>query len=403
MEKKIKVLFLISTYSKNTGYIYVCLPEAMAKLKNVEVHVLTSQAQMYFDSPFYKEVYQNLHGEPILPEGKEQLADDLFLHRVNFDFFKTEIYLKNLYATIREIGPDVVHTFDCNSINAFKLALYKPILNYKLFPGNSIVLSVFPLDKEWDNASWKRKLGWKLKHVLPGRFISLMSSRIFPSTIDAGYIAENYFGAKKEKIEIAPLGIDTSLFDPANKNEYDSLMLRTSLGLEKDDFVCIYTGRMTEAKNPLILAQAIEWIAANTAIKNIKGLFLGDGKQVDDIRSSKNCIVEDFKSFRKLPKYYLASDIGVWPTQESTSMLDAAACGLPIIVSDRLKAIERIEGNGLQYKQENVPDLAQKILMLYRDTVLCENLGAVGAKKMREEYSWDRIARDRVKDYRSFM
>ena len=30
----------------------------------------------------------------------------------------------------------------------------------------------------------------------------------------------------------------------------------------------------------------------------------------------------------------LGAEIGIWPTQESTSQLDALACGLPIIINE---------------------------------------------------------------------
>ena len=38
---------------------------------------------------------------------------------------------------------------------------------------------------------------------------------------------------------------------------------------------------------------------------------------------------------RKLGGFFRAADIGVWPTQESTSMLDAAACALPALRASR--------------------------------------------------------------------
>jgi glycosyltransferase involved in cell wall biosynthesis len=42
--------------------------------------------------------------------------------------------------------------------------------------------------------------------------------------------------------------------------------------------------------------------------------------------------------------YYRASDIGVWPSHHSMSMLDAAGCGLPVVVSEKLAAVERYGG-----------------------------------------------------------
>ena len=45
-------------------------------------------------------------------------------------------------------------------------------------------------------------------------------------------------------------------------------------------------------------------------------------------------------------------------------MLDAAACGLPVVVNDTLRATERINGNGLQYRLNDVDDLVRVLSTL---------------------------------------
>jgi glycosyltransferase involved in cell wall biosynthesis len=62
-----------------------------------------------------------------------------------------------------------------------------------------------------------------------------------------------------------------------------------------------------------------------------------------------------FVPVNELADYFRAADIGVWP-RESTSMLDAAACGLPIVVNDT-SSLLGIEGNGLVYELNNVDDM----------------------------------------------
>ena len=79
-------------------------------------------------------------------------------------------------------------------------------------------------------------------------------------------------------------------------------------------------------------------------------------------------------------------------------MLDAAACGLPIIVNDTMQAVERIEGNGLCYKLNDINDLI-RVLRLLKDQDLRRRMGHAGAAKMAREYSWESIARRRVIDY----
>ncbi|MEZ4938240.1 MAG: glycosyltransferase family 4 protein [Crocinitomicaceae bacterium] len=387
-------------FSKNMGYGNVCFPKSISKIKGAEAHVLTSQAQYNYNHPEYEQLYQKFHGDPILPVGTEELAPDFYVHRIPFKLYKTEIYFVGLYKAIKKIRPDYVQVFDCNSIDTFKLALFKPFLGYKLYTGNSTVLSVFPMDRQWKTASWFTKLKWQIKHVFTGRIISWMSNRCYPSTIDASYIAENYFGIQKHKLEVSPLGYDAELFAPdhdlTKKKDF-----KKKLGFTEHDFICIYTGRMMKDKNPLLLAQAIDWINQNTDHK-VQGVFIGEGEQKEAIKNTKNVLVLDFMSHTELPAYYQFLDVGVWPTQESTSMIDAAACGLPIIVSDQLKAIERVEGNGLQYKEGDFVDLAKKIIQLKENSDLYKQLSEYGAQKMRSTFSWDAIANYKLSEYQKF-
>jgi len=134
----------------------------------------------------------------------------------------------------------------------------------------------------------------------------------------------------------------------------------------------------------------------------VRGLFIGNGPQRDELAASDGCVVLPFKPHRELPTFYRASDIGVWPTQESMSMLDAAACGLPIIVNDTLLAHERIDGNGLVYRLNDPADLAEKIGVLTCADVR-HRLGAIGARRIADLFSWNSIARRRLADYETAL
>ncbi|OFY92280.1 MAG: hypothetical protein A2309_06500 [Bacteroidetes bacterium RIFOXYB2_FULL_35_7] len=140
----------------------------------------------------------------------------------------------------------------------------------------------------------------------------------------------------------------------------------------------------------------------NNKNESFKGLFFGDGEQIDEIKKIKNCKVFSYVPFFELDKFYRASDIGVWPTQESTSMLDAAACGLPIVISNTVKAKERVDGNGLTYLENNATDLCDALLKL-KDKKLREKLGNNGIIKIRDNYSWIKMANLRVDDYMKFI
>ena len=79
-------------------------------------------------------------------------------------------------------------------------------------------------------------------------------------------------------------------------------------------------------------------------------------------------------------------------------MIDAAASGLPIVVNDTIKALERVEGNGLMYKLGDVEDLKEKLLELV-DPSLRKKLGQYGRKKIVNLFSWKSIAKKREYDY----
>ena len=79
-------------------------------------------------------------------------------------------------------------------------------------------------------------------------------------------------------------------------------------------------------------------------------------------------------------------------------MLDAAAIGLPIVVSDRIQARERVDGNGLTYAENNIEDLTATLKLL-EDSGERLRLGQAGAAKMKSQFSWLAIAHRTLRDF----
>ena len=79
-------------------------------------------------------------------------------------------------------------------------------------------------------------------------------------------------------------------------------------------------------------------------------------------------------------------------------MLDASACGLPIVVSDRIRAPHRVEDSGVTYREPDVDSLGEALLRLGDPDVRAE-MGRVGAHRMAQELSWDQVATRRAADY----
>jgi glycosyltransferase involved in cell wall biosynthesis len=391
-----KIVYVNPFFTDGMGYIENCLPRAMAK-RGHEVHLITSTGKVYFNDPVYKSTYEKFFGPPIEKAGTYNLAGNVKHHRLDFMLIQNTFYFKGLKKVVDEIKPDVVHMWDVISPYTIQFFLLSRKYKYITYTGNHYVLSVLKVHNEWDNWFSLLKYKWLFLKVLPGRLFKGYYKRCYAATIDAQFIAEKYMGVPPEKCVMTPLGVDTDDFKP-ELDRGKVAAIKSSLGYEKDDFIVLYTGRFTSGKNPLVLAKAIDSLRKR-GYNKINGLFVGSGDQKKEIESCMGCKIVDFVLYHQLPPFYQIADIGVWPAQESTSMLDAASTGVPIIVNDTIQATERFEGNGLTYKLGDAADMAEKILKLYEDENLRMVLGKEGRRKMSEVYSWDRIAMERERDY----
>lgn len=390
-----KILVFSEWFSEKMGYSENCLPKALAGLGN-EVHLITSNTQIYFNSPTYSEIYQKFLGPGIVECGTKHI-DGYTLTRLPYCQLKSRIVVKGLFKTIRQIQPDIVQTFDTNTLVTFLLALYRPFSHYKLFLESHIHASV--LNKGQRCSTFRSKM-MKALFKLIGRIISSQSSLCYPISVDSAKVAVDYYGIERNKIKIIPLGVDNEIFFPAGNDEIsisNREKVRERVGLSIDDIVVIYTGRLSEDKNPYCLAKAIEFL--NTSHPGFRGLFIGDGPQSELIIKTVGCTVIPFMPSTELADYYRSADIGVWPKQESTSQIDAVCCGLPIIISDRTSVPERVQGNGFTYRENDPSDLAEKLLLL-REKNQREEMGIRGAQRIKSQFGWNRIAAERIVDYK---
>lgn len=394
-----KIVILQMWHSEGMGYSDYFLSKYLAK-EGHEVHLVTSTAQIYYNSSIYKDTYQKFLGDAIQPVGVKK-TNGYTLHRLPFIEKRKGILIKGLKEYLKKLNPDIVQTIQLDTTNCFEAAKISFFQKFKLFTELHIHASVFP------NYNKKRTLRQCLGHMKrEGIFYKLVNKRTklcYPISVDAADIALKYFKVPKNKIKIQSLGVDTELFCPPTTEEQlkKRELKRKEFGYSNDDIVCIYTGRFTY-KGADILAKAIDHLHKNGETK-FKGLFVGSGEKedIDTIENCKGCIINSFVPALELPNFYQAADIAVWPKQESTSQLDAAASGLPLILGDTIHVKERVDGNGLLYKENDFVDLAEKIKSL-ESKELREEMGKVGVKNM-EKLSWANITKERIGDYKEVL
>jgi glycosyltransferase involved in cell wall biosynthesis len=383
------IVILSEWYSEKMGYAENYLPPALGELGH-QVHLVTTDLQVYATSSDYDAVYKQHLGPRQVDTGVTQ--ERFFtLHR-NPHEIRDGILIGGLQETLRSINPDIIYCFEILTPIALQAVEYKRSARCRIFCESRRHLSVYPpprtLLERVKNLSVKLK-GWQLaRHV----------EKFYPVAPDVLRMITLYCGIPRRKCKLASLAVNTEIFrpntDPSGKQE-----LRRSLGYNPEAIVCLYTGRFTPSKGPEILADAIRWLNVNGHTE-FKGLFVGQGDEImqREIGATPGCQIHPFVDSKQLPLFYQSFDIGVWPLQESTSQLDAAACGMPIIINESVEDIGRIEGNGLSYEDRDPVSLARQILKL-KSQDLRRELGRSGSRKVAERYSWKAVAMDRENDF----
>lgn len=390
-----RIVLISEIFAREMGYLENMLPKYLARL-GAEVDVLASSLPPnYRQDPEQQTYRESVRG---LMPGSVEALDGFRLHVLGHTKLLGHVRLLGLAQKLRELRPQVVQIMTPIGWIAAESACRRLRFGYRLFSGCHYHASVFALAQR--NSTFFDPERWRcfFERGLHGRVLSWATEKYYAISPDCAEVAARFFGVPRSKIEICPLGVDTEVFHPAASEPEAGARtaLRARLGFREGEIVCVYSGRFTEDKNPLLLACAIAELAASG--EPYRGLFIGNGPQAPEIGQCRGCVTHPFMPMSELGAFYRSADIGVWPTQESMSMLDALACGLPLVANDTMNAPERVDGSGLRYRLLDLEDLV-RTLRLLRAAGIRRQLGARGARRMREEYSWEAVAARRIEDY----
>jgi len=377
-------------FSESMGYAENYLPSEFGKLGH-ESHLITSNLQIYgTNEVLYKTVYEKHLGPAMVNAGVFK-KENYTLHR-NLHGLEGGLHIKNLAEKLTSIKPDIVYCFEIMDLDYMTVIENKQKLNYAIFCESRLHASVFSYPKNITQRINQFKI--RRKSAKLAKFVSTF----YPIAPDVLQIITKYYGIPKRKCKLASLAVDVSKFKPT-LNAEQKYNFRKKLGFEIGDVVCLYTGRFTDDKGPIILAKAIGELV-NMGHKNFKALFVGQGDKytIEAILVNKNCIIHPFVTADELVNFYNAMDIGVWPKQESTSQLDALACGMPIIISSNVKDKFRVEGCGLEFAADDYMLLSKQILK-FKEVSIRERFGKIGCNKIQKDYSWSKLAENKLVDF----
>lgn len=128
----------------------------------------------------------------------------------------------------------------------------------------------------------------------------------------------------KEKLTFIPNGVNMRRF-----KSMDRRTCREKLGLPESERLSIFCGHFDHRKGPLRVLAAIRRLG-------MRGIFLGSNGP--DIPSGPEVVFVGPVKNEDMPMWYNAADVFVLPSLSegmSNAMLEALACGLPLVVADR--------------------------------------------------------------------
>ena len=166
-----------------------------------------------------------------------------------------------------------------------------------------------------------------------------------------------------------PNFVDTDKFKPLNPDKRKQA--RELMSLE-NKLVGIFVGRITEGKGLDMLLNA--WISIVNNHENAMLLIVGGGPRLEEykIMTIKNNIQNNvmFVGFSETPeKYFQAADFFIQSSESeglSISLLEAMACGLPVVATDVGGTSEVVSDgkNGWLVDSGSVDSLIQKIKLI---------------------------------------
>ncbi len=377
----IKVCMLVPDFDRIGGYERQAffLSRALSQ-KECKVSILTTQMEK---SHKKEEIREGIIIYRYLPEPNKSLGYRCLILISIFLFF------------IRK-GKD----FDIIHAHSLTHAGILCVIIGKIFGKKTLV----KIATEGDLPKILHSLKWTYRIIIKflrfaDRCISL-SSNIKQELLEAGISEKNIFSVTN--------GVDTELFMPLDVKYRDDKKKELSLAYKK---IVIFVGRFEKRKGADVLIGA--WKRVSALYSNALLVLIGFGPEKEALEAlTKEYNIENHVLFagksEGVVDYLNAGDLFVIPSRREgnpNTLLEALACGLPVIASSIGGIVEVIEDkkNGILIAPDDEQLLAEKILYLLKS----EKDAAIFGKNARESalslFSLDKISDKYKEEYKKLL
>ncbi len=297
-----------------------------------------------------------------------------------------------LTGIVREFSPDLIHGRAYRSWPECAAA--------KLFARRSPkLIQSFHGATSLDIERWRRKIMAFAMRDLTDAFITVSH--------DLARRVVEQWRLPSGRVEVITNGVDLSRFKPAADNQ----AMRGALSIPCDAFVIGSVGSLREVKNPGFLIRAFAEFSRHASDAFL--LIVGDGPLRSELEAlGRELGVSQRIRFRgrqsNVRDHIVAMDLFVQPSLKEgspTAVLEALACGVPVIAARSSGCVELQERTGVPLLVDGQDDtsLAGEMSGLYADAHRRADLGQRGRQVVAESFSFERMINAYERTYRALI
>jgi 1,2-diacylglycerol 3-alpha-glucosyltransferase len=211
----------------------------------------------------------------------------------------------------------------------------------------------------------------------------------------------NVYDVPLTHIRLLPFGADDTIFDYSKKEAIRS-EIRAQYNIHPDDFVLVSGGKIDSRKNIDKLLEAFGKIKTNSSIGSCQIKLVLFGRPTSELESLINKLINqngiiylDWLPAKEIYKFFLSSDLAIFPGTHSVLWEEAAGIGLPLVVK-RWKGIEHINlgGNCVFLEESTVEEISAVIVDLFSSRDKFTLMRIVAETKGPQVFTYSKISFD---------
>ena len=298
-----------------------------------------------------------------------------------------------LYRTVtfalRDFRPDIIHAEEePDSLPALQIAVAR-----RLFAPHARLLFY-----TWQNLD--RPLKWSVRTIMQ---TALRATDGMLCANTEAYALLRQHGYQKPSEILPAIGVDTRVFSPGES-------------LPRDFFTLAFVGRVVADKGLNTLIDAVKQLTPAGEHMPLRLLIIGDGPDRSEIAQYAEKLGNSVQFLGAMPPTQIAQQLqridalvlpsrttSVWKEQFGRVLIEAMACGVPVIGSDSGAIPEVVGEAGLIFPEGDVPALADCLRRLIDSPELRAELVRRGIARVQAHYTQERIAQRTLEFYQRLL